>query len=655
MGNNKDLRILLVEDAAVMRKMERKVLSTLNYNNILEAEDGNFAIEILKEKEIDLIISDWNMPNKDGYELLVWVRQNEKVKNIPFLMATGRGERKEMAKAEKAGVNSFIAKPFNAEELNNKIDEALGLIDTENVVIENVRSHETNKEGKVGLKIAHIQITDHLVVGVLKHLIKTGEIKPKHFTLETECMSSWNPVAKSLEEHTVDAACILAPLSMDLANAGVPIKLISYAHKNGSIFVRNKKGDYSAPYQNYFKGKSFYIPHFMSIHHMLSHLFFTGIGLNPGMPNGQEETNIHFEVVPPIQMPELLAKNSDSAGYMVAEPLGTKAIAAGVAEQQLLSSQLWEDHPCCVIVMRDEFIQKFPDAAFEFVKYLVQAGNLIDKQPGLAAEIAVDFLDPDKKLGLKVPILKNVLTEPLGIKTNDLFPLKEDLDKMQHYMCDCMNIGSILDVDNFVDTRFAKKACSDSSISKKSTFDVEKAKERALQILNKGRSKDEDNEKKTLLNSEGKYLTFSLGEQPFGIEILTVREIIKLRPMNKFPNSPSFVKGVITLRDEVIPIVNLKMKLGFSSYDYDERSVIIVLEVRQNRKTISAGILVDAVHNVTDISADQMEEAPNYAGIKNVDYILAMVKSEGKINMLIDIEKIIGNKDIQTLGSLINA
>ncbi len=646
MPNNTDIKILLVEDAAVMRKMEKKVLAALNYNNIVEAEDGNAAIEILAETEIDLIISDWNMPNKNGYELLVWVREQEKFKDLPFLMATGRGERKEMDKAEEAGVSSFIAKPFNAAELGKKIDVALGIEGADEVDQENIRSHEVDKTGKVGLKIAHIQITDHLVVGVLKYLIKKGEITPKHFTLETECMSSWNPVAQALEDHTVDAACILAPLSMDLANAGVPIKLISYAHKNGSIFVRNKKGNYSEPYQNFFKGKSFYIPHFLSIHHMLSHLFFTGIGLNPGMPSGSNATDINFEVVPPIQMPELLSKNQDSAGYMVAEPLGTKAIAAGVAEQQLLSSQLWEDHPCCVIVMRNEFIENFPEAAFEFVKYLVQAGNLIDKQPGLAAEIGVDFLDPDKKLGLKVPILKNVLTEPLGIKTNDLFPVKEDLDKMQHYMCDCMNVGSIIDVDAFVDARFAKKACGVDESNKKSTFDVEQAKEKALQILNSGRAKSEDDEKKTLLNSEGKYLTFSLGEQPFGIEILAVREIIKLRALNKFPGSPDYVEGVITLRDEVIPIVNLKKKLGFSEKSYGDKSVIIVLEVRQNRKTIPAGILVDAVHNVTDISANQMEEAPDYTVIEKTDYILAMVKSQGKITMLLDIESVIGNYDI---------
>ena len=127
MGAGKDFIILLVEDAKVMRTMEKKVLSSLGYENIIEAEDGNFAIDILSSQKIDLVISDWNMPNKDGLELVQWLRANDALKSLPFLMATGRGEKKEMAKAEQAGVNSFIAKPFNAAELKEKIDEALGV------------------------------------------------------------------------------------------------------------------------------------------------------------------------------------------------------------------------------------------------------------------------------------------------------------------------------------------------------------------------------------------------------------------------------------------------------------------------------------------------------------------------------------------------
>ena len=653
MGAGKDFIILLVEDAKVMRTMEKKVLSSLGYENIIEAEDGNFAIDILSSQKIDLVISDWNMPNKDGLELVQWLRANDALKSLPFLMATGRGEKKEMAKAEQAGVNSFIAKPFNAAELKEKIDEALGLRGLL-ADIKKDRKYVTDAEGRVEMHIGHIQITDHLVIGVLKHLINKGEFKPKHFTLSTECMPSWNPIAKSLESHTVDGACILAPLAMDLRSANVPIKLVALAHKNGSIFVRNKTGSYKEPYNEFFKGKSFLLPHFMSIHHMLAHLFFTGIGLKPGMPGQEKGTDVGFEIVPPIQMPNMLASSSSTSGYLVAEPLGTKAIAGGIAEQQFLSSQLWEDHPCCIVVLQEEFITKFPDAVFEFVDLLVKSGQLIDTKPGLAAEIAVDFLDPDRKLGLKVPILKNVLTDPFGIRTNDLYPVAEDLEKMQQYMHKEMKIGSLININEFIDNRFAKKACKESSINKNSTFNIEIAKSKAQEILKKGSLADTDKEKKTLLNAEGKYLTFSLADQPFGIAILTVKEIIKLRYINELPNSPRFVKGIITLRNEVIPIVNLKCKLGFNVTEYDEKSVIIVLEVTNNRKKISAGILVDAVHNVTDISSENLEEPPKFSGYNN-DYIIAMVKTEDKINMLIDIEQIIGSKDTHTIGQILEA
>ena len=106
-----NLKILLVEDAPVMRKMEQKVLNSLGLKNIVEAEDGNKAIEKLNsDSSIGLIISDWNMPEMDGYDLLVWVRKNAKNKDIPFLMATGRGEKKEVTKAEEAGVSSLMQK-----------------------------------------------------------------------------------------------------------------------------------------------------------------------------------------------------------------------------------------------------------------------------------------------------------------------------------------------------------------------------------------------------------------------------------------------------------------------------------------------------------------------------------------------------------------
>jgi len=353
-----NINILLVEDAGVMRKMERKTLSALGYNNIIEAEDGNFAIDILsKRKDIHLIISDWNMPNKDGFELLKWVRANASLKEIPFLMATGRGEKKEAASAAEAGVSSFISKPFNAAELGVKINEAFGIVEEVKKVDKEAERKNKVVDGKVKFKVAHIQITDHLVLGVLKHMIQKGEFVPKHFELETTCLSSWNPVAKALEEGTVDGACVLAPIAMDLYSYNVPIKLVMYAHKNGSIFVRNKSGEEGEASVDFYKGKSFYIPHTLSVHNMLAHMFFTGIGLKPGTV-GMADVDVNFEVAPPIKMPEFIDGNSNAAGYLVAEPLGTKAIAGGIAEQQFLSSELWENHPCCIVAFQQEVIDK---------------------------------------------------------------------------------------------------------------------------------------------------------------------------------------------------------------------------------------------------------------------------------------------------------
>ena len=323
-----ELKILLVEDAAVMRKIELKALNSLGFDNILQAKDGDEAILMLESEEgIELVISDWNMPNKGGYELLVWMRAQENFKKLPFIMATGEGDMKQEKKAVDAGVNGFIAKPFNADELKIKIDQALGTGDTEEAVPEK-RTPRKTTSGKVRLKIAHIQITDHLVLGALQHLIKNGDLAPRHFELETVCMPGWNPVQEALGKGTVDAACILAPMAMDLFNFGIPIKMVLLAHKGGSICVRSTQGEYREPFQDFFKQKTFLIPHKMSVHHMLAHMFFSKIGIKPGMAGG-EGIDLNFEVVAPIKMPEFLRGNPDACGFMVAEPFGHKIHCCG--------------------------------------------------------------------------------------------------------------------------------------------------------------------------------------------------------------------------------------------------------------------------------------------------------------------------------------
>ncbi|MCP3921952.1 MAG: response regulator, partial [Desulfobacterales bacterium] len=456
-----EIKILLAEDAKTMRRIEVESLKKLGFTNIIEANDGAEAMELLKKETVDLIISDWNMPNKSGYDLLEWVRADENFKDVPFIMATAQSDKNYLKQAEEAGVTGFIPKPFSNDELKKTIDRVFGEeAETEEII-------DNKIDGKVKLKIAHIQITDHLVLGVLKDMIDKGDLTPKYFDLETVRMSGWNSVLSDLEDGKVDAACVLAPIAMDLYSANVPIKLILLAHKSGSVLVRNKlNSDFEDSEVNFFRNKSFIIPHKMSVHHMLTDIFFKGIGLNPNLDKG-DEYDIELEVAAPVNMPKFLKNNQLNSGFMVAEPIGANAISKDIADLQFYTNELWENHPCCVIAARDEFLEMETDAAYELTEMLVKAGKLIKSDPDRASEIALSFLDPEKKLGLKTEIIKKVITDPNGIKTDDLFPVIDDLEEIMHYMHNEMEIGSIIDLEEFVDLRFAYRACDDDrTISK---------------------------------------------------------------------------------------------------------------------------------------------------------------------------------------------
>lgn len=639
----KNVQILLVEDTAVMRKIEIKTLKALGFEGIMEAVDGDEAIGILQgERQVDLIISDWNMPNKDGYELLCWVKGNPATAPIPFLMATGQSDKAQEKKAVDAGVNAFVAKPFNEAELKSKIDEALGLVSTEEAAPGKTRGPREIVNGRVKLKVAHIQITDHIILGVLKHLIEKGELQPQHFELETVCMPGWNPVQSALEKGEVDAAFILAPIAMDLYSFGTPIKLTLLAHKNGSIFVRSNRDGYVEPYAEYFRSKSFYIPHKMSVHHMLAHLFFSSIGLTPGMV-GEGQSDVNFEVVAPIKMQEFMQSNNASAGFMVAEPLGTKAIASGAADLQLLSSELWENHPCCVVTMRDDFIAPHADAVYEFTEMLVKAGKFVDQKPEMAAEIGVTFLDPNKNLGLKVPVLKNVLSEEKGIKTGDLYPAIEDLRTMNDYMVKRMRIGAPVDMDAFVDTRFADAACKDRVSSNLLAY-LHIADSTAVDLLTRY-AQVEIGEDKSMLNLEGKYLTFGLDGQQYGIDILRIREIIGMLPIRSIPQAPPYIRGVINLRGRTIPVIDLRIKFGLGTAAAGDRSCIVILASDQAGQEHFIGVAVDSVSEVLTIRSTHIDPTPSFGARIDTRHILAMAKAEDGIRMLLDIDYVLQEDD----------
>lgn len=123
MTANKEMRVLVVDDFSTMRRIIKNILRQLGFNNIVEADDGSTAWEILNKEKIDFVISDWNMPKMPGIELLRKVRGSEEFANTPFLMVTAEAQQENIIEAVQAKVSNYIVKPFTAETLGQKIDK----------------------------------------------------------------------------------------------------------------------------------------------------------------------------------------------------------------------------------------------------------------------------------------------------------------------------------------------------------------------------------------------------------------------------------------------------------------------------------------------------------------------------------------------------
>ena len=141
----------------------------------------------------------------------------------------------------------------------------------------------------------------------------------------------------------------------------------------------------------------------------------------------------------------------------------------------------------------------------------------------------------------------------------------------------------------------------------------------------------------------GKYLTFQLDNEEYGVEILKVREINGLLDITKVPQTPDFVEGVINLRGKVIPVIDLRAKFGLSRAQYNEKTCIIVVDVG----TLEMGIMVDRVSEVLDIAGEDIEDAPSFGVSVDTDFILGMGKANDRVTILLDIAKVLGDQETQ--------
>lgn len=289
---------------------------------------------------------------------------------------------------------------------------------------------------KTALKLGYLPITDHLtVIALSRATFSRAEVKAVKF-------AGWPEIAESLKAGAIDAGFLLTPMGLELRQKGVPLKAVLLGHRNGSV-ITVKVGEGIQAVGD-LSGKRVAIPSRFSTHNILIRKILADSGIDA--PQVQL-----LEMAPPEMVQALAGGRIDA--FIVAEPFGAQAELQKVGRVLMLSGEIWPNHICCVLNVREELMEKDRDAVRELVEALVETGIFIGNNPKEAALLSGDYL------GQKSAVIEHVLTTPADRVTyHNLFPSREDFLATQRYM-EHFNIAlNSVDLTGYIDDRFARKA-----------------------------------------------------------------------------------------------------------------------------------------------------------------------------------------------------
>jgi purine-binding chemotaxis protein CheW len=149
----------------------------------------------------------------------------------------------------------------------------------------------------------------------------------------------------------------------------------------------------------------------------------------------------------------------------------------------------------------------------------------------------------------------------------------------------------------------------------------------------------------------GKYLTFRLENEEYGIQIHKVNEIIGLLPINKLPMVPAYVRGVINLRNRVIPTIDLRTKFGLERVSDTPKTCIVVVELSPQDRKIPLGVIVDEVAEVLSIGTDQVDSAPDFGRMIDMQYVRGIGLVDGRVKILLDIDRVLSEEELGDIGT----
>jgi NitT/TauT family transport system substrate-binding protein len=325
-------------------------------------------------------------------------------------------------------------------------------------------------EKNLNIRIGYLKIIDHLILGYSVFRLQSNGNQLHNATLESIPMNSWEQICDGLRQGNLHGAFITAPLAMDLFAAGLDLSFLMFVHRSGSLMVKNKE----ARIKNLagLKGKTILIPHNLSVQHLLLHKLLTASGLKLKSPNAlkTDPEKIITEAANPFLMPQMLETDEDQdiGAYMVSEPYGSQAIAAGTADRLCNSDSLWKDHPCCGFVVQAGLGSSHKAAIEELVHHFFQSAQILDTQipdtqtPDTRVDenilnFAQNFLGQDQEV-----VRLALINSGIRFTPKKLFPDREKLDIIQTYMTKTMGVMSqTINIDSFLNPDFAAKAVSE--------------------------------------------------------------------------------------------------------------------------------------------------------------------------------------------------
>ncbi len=290
---------------------------------------------------------------------------------------------------------------------------------------------------KVDLKIGYLPITDHLlIVSAEREPFRTVGLRPVKF-------SSWPEIAGALDAGAIDGAFLLAPIGLTLRRKGAPVKAVLLGHRNGSVITVGNDGGIRRIED--LKGKTIAIPSPFSTHNILLRKLLAERNIDPAR-------DLRIVDMAPPEMVNALATGRIQ-GFIVAEPFGAQAEAQKVGKVLLLSRDIWKDHMCCVLHLREQVIAAHPEVVQELVSGMLRTAAFIGANPAAAAKGSV------RLMGQTAGIVEKVLTSPPGRLTfRNLAPAVSDFAATQEYMIRFGIARDKVDLAGYLDGRFARNA-----------------------------------------------------------------------------------------------------------------------------------------------------------------------------------------------------